>query len=112
MPTTARITLTLGYRVRPADTTKILLTASNVTPSQFSNGSFSATKTSEFSLFSNAINSDILIEKCRRSTRKFNNVFFVVKLEITGLTAAQLAVIARRDLTLELKANAETTFNM
>ena len=112
IPTTARLSVLLGYKERPEDTTKILLTASNITPVQFSSGSFTTTKTPEFSIFSNAIKSDILTAKCRRSTRRFNSIYFVVKLELTGLTTTQLAAIARRDLTLEIKANAETTINL
>jgi hypothetical protein len=108
-PSGSYISATMGYKVTSFDSAKTLVYCNNISPNNFKNGNYTMTKTPEFNNFKNELNSDVLIEKCHKANRRFNDIFFVTKLEITGVTPDLLADIERVDLNFELKADTETT---
>lgn len=104
-----RISVKLGYKEKISDTSTVLMFSEIVTASQFFNGNYSLAKTGAFSVFSDALETDILTEKCSRNTRRFNNVYFTIEVIFTTVPYPHLDDLKRFDVNLELKADAETT---
>jgi hypothetical protein len=109
LPATTRLNITFGYKPLIGDTSVPLFSAKNLTPAQFQLGSFAVVKTAAFQTFADDVENDVLTEKCRYPTRRFNKVFFSLKVEVVGATASELQAFEHADMSLLLKASVETT---